>query len=132
MSFYVAGKLGNVEMVRKVSQRCVERGWGACTYDWTAHGSIMGQGEDSYRRLAEIELGAVLEAKFVVVVMPGGRGTHVELGAALASGKLVYILFEKKEDLVQDGYLTIFYYHPRVRRMLLADFMVEGTNVSDR
>lgn len=124
MSFYVAGKLTNIETVRKVIERCREIGeWGALTYDWTVHGSIMGQGEEAYRALAQVELDAVLKANFVFVVLPGGRGTHVELGAALATDKKIVLLIDKDEDLIQDRYTTIFYYHQRVEWKLLTTFL---------
>jgi hypothetical protein len=131
MSFYVAGRLSNIATVKRLIDRLEAIGaYGRCLYDWTIHGSIQGAGEESYAFLATKELDAVISAEVVFVVLPGGRGTHVELGAALASQKLatekqIFVLYKKESDLVEE-YLSIFYYHPGVTRKPLSAFLQEA------
>ena len=85
------------------------------TYDWTAHGSVWKDGADRIRKVAQAEMQGVLDADYVVVLLPGGRGTHTELGMALADGKPV-ILYGTDDDF--SGPKTCaFYHHPLVRRL---------------
>lgn len=56
------------------------------TYDWTAHGSVQSEGLDRIREVAEAETRGVLDADLVIVLLPGGRGTHAELGIAIGAG----------------------------------------------
>ena len=48
-------------------------------------------GPDGYADTALAEIAAVREADVLVVLLPGGYGTHVEIGAALALGKPVIL-----------------------------------------
>ncbi|WP_306461623.1 hypothetical protein [Alkalicoccobacillus porphyridii] len=41
--------------------------------------------------LGQKEKTAVMEADFVIVLLPAGKGSHVELGIALVQGKKVYL-----------------------------------------
>ena len=57
---------------------------------------IAGQGreassESGYADLAVAEITGIRHADVMIVILPGGRGTHVEIGAALAMGKPVII-----------------------------------------
>jgi len=87
------------------------------TYDWTTHGSMQAQ-PDRWSEVALAELNGVVLADFVVVLLPGGRGTHVELGAALASGTPVILQASGSEVLAAGGYNCIFYSHPGVEVVL--------------
>lgn len=40
----------------------------------------------------DFDIKGVLDADFVVVILPGAQGTHTELGAAIASGKKVFVV----------------------------------------
>jgi nucleoside 2-deoxyribosyltransferase len=82
-------------------------------YDWTVHGSVQGQG---YARMAEVaanELAGVAAADIVVVMLPGGRGTHTEFGYALALGKKVFLVGPLTGA---DGLECAFYHAPGVLR----------------
>lgn len=123
MSFYVASGLANIPTVRKVIKRCLAiGGFGELTYDWTTHGGVYGQGEEVYQSLANVELRAVLRADYVFVVLPGGRGTHVELGAALASGKTITLLRSAVETADK---FCVFHHHPALVQLDLETFLGE-------
>ncbi len=61
------------------------------TYDWTVHGPVWRSGVERIREVAALELQGVVDADVVVVLLPGGRGTHAELGMALATGKRIVL-----------------------------------------
>jgi nucleoside 2-deoxyribosyltransferase len=46
---------------------------------------------DGYAKIALAELAGVREADVLIVLLPGGYGTHVEIGAALGLGKPVIL-----------------------------------------
>jgi nucleoside 2-deoxyribosyltransferase len=86
------------------------------TYDWTVHGSVAAQGVERLREVALLEMGGVLEADLVIVLLPGGKGTHAELGMALASGKKVLIHAQDPWVLDATPATCAFYHHPSVIR----------------
>ena len=84
MRIYIASALENIEQVQAVRDALIAEGH-TITYDWTTHGAV----RDDLARLAEVagsEVQGVREADLVVVLLPGGRGTHAELGMACALG----------------------------------------------
>lgn len=124
LRFYVASGLDNAAAAKRLASALEQRGHKA-TYDWTTHGSVFStartQIENVFRmaHTAVAELGGVEDADVVVVLLPCGRGTHVEMGAALAQRKPV-ILGGAPDQFV--GLRPVsFYYHPLVERLELAD-----------
>ena len=83
MKVYIASTLSNADEAQAVSEALALDGW-ETTYPWFSHGSVQAEGEERIREVAAAEIAGVLEADLVIVVLPGGRGTHVELGIALA------------------------------------------------
>lgn len=69
---------GNVEPVQKLKKILDETGW-EHTYDWTRQ-----QGA-TLAETAKLEVQAVLAARIVIVLLPGGRGTHTELGVVVGT-----------------------------------------------
>ena len=67
----------------------------------------------SSRTPALAEIAAVEEADVLIVLLPGGYGTHVEIGVALALGKPV-ILHAPDQETLDTPYPCIFHYHPLV------------------
>ena len=85
--FYVAGRLENAAEVTRLVQRLEAWGW-ECTYNWAAVGNVRGTDDaapERVRATCQAECRAVVTADVVIFLLPGGRGTHVELGLALAS-----------------------------------------------
>lgn len=108
MKYYIASGLDNTAQVREL--KAVLDGWGwAHTYDWTAHGSVQGQAKSVKEDVARGEVNGVLAADVVVVLLPGGRGTHVELGIALGNVAKIYLYSPNPEDF--DGLKTCVFYH---------------------
>ncbi|HEX4064741.1 MAG TPA: nucleoside 2-deoxyribosyltransferase [Acidobacteriaceae bacterium] len=80
------------------------------TYTWCDLG---GAGVEVFAAAASTELEAVRAADVLIVLLPGGFGTHVEIGAALALGKPV-ILHAPDRKTLETPYPCIFHYHPGV------------------
>jgi len=66
----------------------------AITYDWTTHGSVQGEGFARLAEVAQAERDGVAVADLVIAILPGGRGTHVEIGMALGYGIPVALLIQ--------------------------------------
>lgn len=117
MRYYIATKLARHTAHNEVRDELDRDGW-ACTYDWTRHGSVKDQGKARIRQVAAAETRGVLEADVVIVLLPGGRGTHAELGMALAAGKPVILHSETGEEFEDGASTCAFYWHPLCRRVV--------------
>ena len=114
MRFYIASTLENAEMVRWFAGKLKSWGWQQ-TYDWTVHGPVQGP---LLAETAEKELSGVKEADIVFVLFPAKRGTHVELGAAIALEKKVVLWAQSEKDLILDGRTCAFYHSGLVTRVI--------------
>lgn len=88
------------------------------TYDWTVHGSVKTEGAERLGEVGELELQGVRDADFVVVLLPGGRGTHAEVGAATILGKPTYIHTMDHGLFAFDSRTCAFYWTGTVFRSL--------------
>ena len=119
MKFYVASGVENAERVNAAAAVLAARGH-TRTYDWTTHGSVSAAPQEKQRLVAEAEARAVQEAELVVLLLPGGRGTHAELGLSIASaGNKRILVFSESEAPFSgaDGF-CVFYHHPAVERIV--------------
>jgi nucleoside 2-deoxyribosyltransferase len=106
MNFYIASGLQNKENVQKVAAYLKSYSF-FYTYDWTQN-----ERSDSVEKLkmiGEAERIGVLDADFLIVLLPGGKGTHIELGMALALHKRVY-LYSPNEDINDLSSTSTFYF----------------------
>jgi nucleoside 2-deoxyribosyltransferase len=117
MKFYIATSLSRAadhKLVREALRNCGHE----ISYDWTLHGSVKSVSKQRLSQVAQLELAGVAEADFVVVLLPGGHGTHLELGFAIAQEKRVF-LHTADASLFELGPQTIaFYHHPAVTQLL--------------
>lgn len=114
MKFYVASSFINKEQVRYVSQKLVDYGF-IHTYDWTKNNraSTLSELED----IGSKEKNAVMDSDVVVILLPGGKGSHIELGLALAGDKKVFLY--SPNDEINDLSLTSTFYHlPEVEKVV--------------
>jgi hypothetical protein len=116
MKIYVASGLANIDRAAWLNTQL--RGQGHdITYDWTVHGPAGHLGPAGLGRIAEKESRGVLEADVLIVLLPGARGTHVEIGLALAAGRPVIIWDETQQAFADMLTTCAFYFHPRVFRV---------------
>jgi len=97
------------------------RGWKR-TFDWANLGA---SAESDYASLAVAEIAGIHDSDVVIVILPGGRGTHVEIGAALAMGKPV-VLHAPNRTTLEHPYPCAFHYHPAVRIVFSETLNVDG------
>jgi nucleoside 2-deoxyribosyltransferase len=112
MKFYIASSFDNKEAVRALASFLIKEGF-TQTYDWTKNERAVTL--EDLARIGEEEKNAVISADFFILLLPGGKGSHVELGIALALGKRIYIY--SPEDEVNDfATATTFYHVSNVKR----------------
>lgn len=61
------------------------------------------------------EKNAVLDADFIIVLLPAGKGSHIEFGIALGQGKEVY-LHSPNDDLNNFETTSTFYHLSNVKK----------------
>ncbi len=117
MRFYIATRLENAAQHLQVARILTAAGW-ELTYNWTVHGSVKREGEARIAEVAMAEAAGIAAADIVIVLLPGGRGTHCELGMAIALCKSIYILADPAAGFfAQDERTCAFYHSPTVRRV---------------
>lgn len=109
---YIASTLSNHERVKRLRDLFAAEGVGL-TYDWTEHheGSPYVPDPKLLPGVAERELKGVIDAQVVLVVLPGGGGTHFEMSAAFMMKKPIVIL-----DDISDNRRVSFHYLEGVKR----------------
>lgn len=115
VNFYLASSLKNIDWCRLMI-RDLELLGHRCMYNWTTHGQVT---LDKCRETASAELEGIHRADVLVLRLPGRRGSHVELGAALALRKPVVIVAFAEDELLQEGKPCAFYYHPMVKFIIV-------------
>ena len=109
--FYLATQKDRSEQAAPLLEALKGQGWER-TYAWSGTDHAGG-----YADIALAELKGVREADVLVVLLPGGYGTHVEIGAALALGKRI-ILHAPDRKTLNIPYPCVFHYHPDVRLLV--------------
>jgi nucleoside 2-deoxyribosyltransferase len=112
--FYIASSLINIEKVREVSKRLKDKGF-IHTYDWTQNERAATL--EDLKEIGEKELVAVLEADFLIVLLPGGKGSHIEFGIALGQGKKIF-LYSENDDINNVETTSTFYHLDNVEKVM--------------
>lgn len=115
--FYVASSFRNIEAVNYVTNQLIDKGY-LHTYDWTRNEKAKEEQTTTLEDLIEIgqsEKEAVMESDFVVVLLPGGKGTHIELGIALGQKKKIFLY--SQDGAINNVETTSTFYHlPEVEK----------------
>jgi nucleoside 2-deoxyribosyltransferase len=109
--FYLASGLENIDNAKTLRDQLTAAGF-IQSYDWTKHGPA----PDRVEEISVLEINGVRDADVVVVLLPGGRGTHTELGAAIAYGKRV-VLCAPAKIMEKTRETCAFYHHPHVQHV---------------
>ena len=117
MKFYIASKLGNHEQVKNLAGLLKLFGW-EHTYDWTMVRSSKETDIETLKSIGQKEYAGVKDADIVIILTPQGRGTHVELGIAIALNKIIYICHESDEYFQCDDNTSAFYWLPNVNHFI--------------
>lgn len=111
MNFYVASSFQNKEVVRTVSHQLKQLGWHH-TYDWTQNERA--NSIEALRIIGILEKQAISDSDVVVVILPGGKGTHIEIGLAIAWQKRTF-LYSPNLDAMDMQTTSTFYHLPEVQ-----------------
>lgn len=111
--FYVSSRKDRSKEANALADTLIAQGWER-TFKWTDLGDATAE---SHAATAEAELQGVREADVLIVLLPGGLGTHVEIGAALALGKPV-ILHAPDQKTLETPYPCVFHYHSSVKLLV--------------
>ena len=121
MKFYIASRLGNYQQVQLLAEKLKTAGW-IHTYDWTdewmKHKPTDLANEQDLAAIAKQEFEGVAQADVVIILTPQGRGTHIELGMALALNKTVFICHSDDTYFKGDDNTTAFYLLPQIIRVI--------------
>lgn len=113
MRFFVSSRKDRSARADALSKELEKHGWQR-TFAWKPED---GEGPEGNAAIAKAELDGVLQADILIALLPGGNGTHVEIGAALALGKPVILHAPDRETLNQP-YPCVFHYHPGVKLII--------------
>lgn len=114
MKFYIASSFSNQEMVKHLGRMLTGQGHEQ-TYDWTLNSKA--ENTAALAAIGQLEKAAVLEADAFFILLPAGKGSHIELGLALATEKKVY-LFSEEAAVYDFSATTTFYHLPEVERVI--------------
>lgn len=106
MSFYIASSLKNKEIVKMMAAQLKMEGFNH-SYDWTINDRA--DSMDLLASIGESELSAVSNSDFLVMMLPAGKGSHIEMGIALGLGKRVY-LYSPNNDIYEFDKTSTFYH----------------------
>jgi len=112
MRFYIATSFSNSQLMQETAELLKARGW-QHTLDWA---QLEENKEQDKPGVAKTEINAVITADIVIVILVANkaqRGTHCEIGAALATGKPILLFAEDSKHIEADGYSCVFYKHPK-------------------
>lgn len=96
MKFYIGSGFKNVDKVNRLSSELQKFGW-IHTYNWANIEGIGNETREDLINYSILELNGIDESDIVIIVLPAGRGTHIEFGYALAKGKKI-ILYSSNEE----------------------------------
>lgn len=115
MKFYIGSGMKNCELVNYYSKILEENGW-EHTYNWAKNIN----GDETIEDLVEyskLEQQGIIDSDVVIILLPAGRGTHIELGMALALNKKIFLCSETKEEFSIENTVN-FYQLPSIIRLV--------------
>lgn len=115
MNFYIASNLKNSELVNYYSKRLEENGW-RHTYNWAKNINYEETVEDLIE-YSKLEKKGIIDSDVVIILLPAGRGSHIELGMALALNKKIILCSATKEDFSIENTVG-FYELPNIVKLV--------------
>lgn len=106
MNFYIGSRFAKIERVRELRDTLLSQGH-THTYDWTTNDRATSL--EDLRVIGTSEFEAIKASDFVVILLPAGNSSHVELGIALGAGVTVFI--HDATNRFEDFETTSTFYH---------------------
>ncbi|WP_414049586.1 nucleoside 2-deoxyribosyltransferase [Macrococcus animalis] len=117
MKYYIASSFANKELVNQTIISLNNLGF-TNTYNWTQN-----EKADNKLKLKNIgieEFYAVKDADLLIVLLPGGKGTHIEMGIALGCNKPIILAYFNEESITVENSAT-FYHLGNVKHILVTE-----------
>lgn len=115
MKFYVGSGMKNWELVNNYAKLLKENGWKQ-THDWVKNISD-DISRDDMIKYASLESQGVADADVVIMLLPGGRGAHIELGMAMALNKKIFLCSTTEEEFSIENTVA-FYELPKIIQLV--------------
>ena len=115
MKFYIGSGMKNCELVNYYSKVLKENGWEQ-TYDWVKNVNDDVDINDMVE-YAKLEKQGIADSDVVIILLPAGRGAHIELGMALASNKKLFLCSATKEEFSIENTVA-FYELPDIVKLI--------------
>ena len=115
MKFYIGSGMKNCELVNYYANLLKENGWEQ-TYDWVKNVSDDVSLEDMIE-YATLESQGIVDSDVVIILLPAGRGAHIELGMAMALNKRVILCSTTKEEFSIENTVA-FYELPKITQLV--------------
>ena len=115
MKFYVGSGMKNSELVNYYAKKLKEIGWQQ-TYNWVENiNSDVSIKEMT--KYAKLESQGVADSDVTIILLPAGRGAHIELGMAMALNKKVFLCSSTKEEFSVENTVA-FYGLPNITQLV--------------
>ena len=105
----------NCELVNDYAKVLNDNGWEQ-TYNWVKNISD-DISRDNMIKYASLESQGVADADVVIMLLPGGRGAHIELGMALALNKKIFLCSTTEEEFSIENTVD-FYELPKITQLV--------------
>lgn len=115
MKFYIGAGMKNCELVNYYAKLLKENGWEQ-TYDWVKNVSDDVSLEDMIE-YATLESQGIVDSDVVIILLPAGRGAHIELGMAMALNKKIFLCSTTKEEFSIENTVA-FYELPKITQLV--------------
>ena len=115
MKFYIGSGMKNCELVNYYAKLLKENGWEQ-TYDWVKNVSDDVSLEDMIE-YATLESQGIVDSDIAIILLPAGRGAHIELGMAMALNKRVFLCSTTKEEFSIENTVA-FYELPKIVKLI--------------
>lgn len=100
---YIATRLHNAKRAQQLKARLESLGY-EITYDWTTHNQVYN--EEELQKVGTKEEDGVRRANLLLLILPGGCGSHWEAGLARGLGTPIVILMEATVEKKSFYYLN--------------------------
>lgn len=115
MNFYIGSGMKNCELVNYYAKILKENDWKQ-TYNWVENINKDVSIEDM-TVYAKLESQGIIDSDVVIILLPAGRGAHIELGMALALNKKIFLCSEAKEEFSIENTVA-FYGLPNIIQLI--------------
>ncbi len=113
MNYYIATSTSRIKDHNLVRNSLKKFGH-VLSYDWTLPENVKAMSKEHLQTISINEFKGITEADCVIVLLPGGSGTHIELGYAIAIKKKIFLHSEDSTLFELSPQTKPFYHYPEL------------------